>query len=88
MNADEAGGIEPGFDTGDGLLLEMLYAVSRQRHIVVLRFHVVEFGHRNQGHARAVAYHEPFEKLLWRSCCGDKLFDWRHFLADTVFGAP
>src|ERR1700691_6545122 len=58
VNANKSSWIKPGLDAGDSLLLQMLGAVSCQGHVVVLRFHVVQLGDRNQRHPRAIRSEE------------------------------
>src|SRR5229473_5321031 len=43
VDADEAVWIQAGFEAGDGLLLEMLFALAGERHVIVLGLGVVKF---------------------------------------------
>src|SRR5437660_3345701 len=51
------------FQSGDGLLLEMLFAKACKSNVIILSFRIVEFGDRNQSDLGAVFYHQAFEEL-------------------------
>ena len=87
VDADEAFGVEAGFEADDGLLLQVLFAFAGQGHVVVLRFGVVELSDGNQSDARAVAHDDAVEELFGRaSGCGE-VGGGRHFFADAGFCA-
>src|SRR5215472_7106343 len=67
VNSYEAIRIETGFEAGDGLLLEMFFALAGQGDVIVLSFHIIEPNSGNERHARAVFDHQTLQELLRRS---------------------
>ena len=65
MDAEEARRVEGGFEAGDGLLLQVLFAVGAEGDVVVLRFGVIELGDRNDENSGAVADGDAIEILSW-----------------------
>src|SRR5258705_12415161 len=51
----------------------MFFAFARQRHIVILRFGVVEFAYWNQRDARSVFHHQSLRELPGGPRCGGQL---------------
>jgi hypothetical protein len=47
MDSDELFGVQAGFEAGDRLLLQVLFAFAGQGYVVILRFGVVEFSNRD-----------------------------------------
>ena len=87
MHADERSGVEAAFETGDGLLLKMFFALRGERDVVVLGFGVVEFGDGDESDAGAVFYDDAFEKLLRRASGGGEVHSFGESFAQAAFGA-
>ena len=73
MDAHESVRVQAGFQTGDGLLLEMFLPLTGKRHVIVLGLRVVKLANRNQRDPRAVFYYQAFQELL-RGPCGSREF--------------
>src|SRR5271169_5669949 len=71
VDAHEARRVERGFQAGDGLLLQVLFAFGGEGDVVVLRFGIFEFGDGNYEDAGAVADGDAIEKLR-RGPSGDR----------------
>src|SRR5580700_3115584 len=67
VDAHESGGIESGFQARNCLLLQVLFAVGCQSHVIILSLGVIELGDGNDEYARAVADRDAVKILRWRT---------------------
>jgi hypothetical protein len=71
VDADEDRGIEEGFQFADGLLLQVALAFAVQGDVIVLRFHVVEFGDGDDVDADAILHHDTLRPFACGTGRGD-----------------
>src|SRR5580693_133083 len=67
VDAHESGGIKGGFQARNRLLLQVLFAIGRESHVIVLSFGVIELGDGNYEHARTVADRDAVKILRRRT---------------------
>src|ERR1017187_6152572 len=65
VDAYEAGRIERLLERRNGLLLEIALAAAVERHVVVLRFHVIQFVDGDDLDPRTILHHDALRKLAW-----------------------
>src|SRR5204862_2768588 len=64
MDAHESVRVQAGFQTGDGLLLEMFLPLTGKRHVIVLGLRILKLANRNQRDPRAVFDYQAFQELF------------------------
>ena len=67
VDAKESRRVEGGFEAGDGLLFEVLFAFGAEGDVVVLGFRVIELGDGNDENPGAIADGDAIEILGWRA---------------------
>src|SRR5271156_4110732 len=67
VDAHEAGRVQRGFQAGDSLLLQVLFAFGGQVDVIVLCFGIFQLRDGNDEHAGAVAHRDAVEELRRRT---------------------
>src|SRR5262249_58145456 len=73
VDAEKVLRVQRGFQAGDCLLLQMFFALSGQRNVIVLGFGIVELSDWDDLHTRAIFHHETLSVASLLAGGGSKI---------------